>query len=252
MRAGRLLKRWRYVSIWSRDIWLCAASVQVGPARQEFWAVWDRIRRRLWERTRLYPRCVRLSRGRVLVRDGEIRIDIVLEENEGFQVVSPSGPAYTWTRKQCGIRAHGSVWVQSEMLPVEAIALVDDNAGYHPRHTTWWWSGGDRMDTRDRAVAWSVIVGLNDSPVNSERTLWIEGVPHELGPVEFASDLSSVELSDGGRLVFHEEAARERRENLLLLRSSYRQPFGSYSGSLPRGTTLREAYGVMEHHEAVW
>ena len=88
--------------------------------------------------------------------------------------------------------------------------------------------------------------------MNSERTLWIEGEPQEVGTVQFASDLSSVEFSGGGWLVFHEEAARERRENLLLLRSAYRQPFGTYSGSLPDRITLREAYGVMEHHEAVW
>ncbi len=39
---------------------------------------------------------------------------------------------------------------------------------------------------------------------------------------------------------------------MLLLRSSYRQPFGTFPGTLPGGITLREAYGVMERHEAVW
>ena len=52
--------------------------------------------------------------------------------------------------------------------------------------------------------------------------------------------------------MFHEEAARQRRDHLLLVRSAYRQPFGIFSGMLSGGMQLREAYGVMERHEAVW
>lgn len=236
--AGRMLKRWRYVSVWGRELSLCAARVQVGPARQEFWAVWDRNGQRLWERTRLYPRCVGLTPGRVLVQDDHVHIDVTFDENEGFQVVSPSGPAYTWTRKQCGIHARGFVRIHGNELPVEAVALIDDNAGYHPRHTCWWWSGGAGVDVEERAVAWSVIVGLNDSAIGSERTVWVDGVPHEVGPVSFASDLSTVSFSEGGELVFQEEAVREREENLLLIRSSYQQPFGTFSGVLPGNITL--------------
>jgi hypothetical protein len=46
----------------------------------------------------------------------------------------------------------------------------------------------------------------------------------------------------------------ERRENrnLLVARSRYRQPFGNFSGELPDGTRLREGYGVMEEHDALW
>jgi len=251
-RAGRLRKQWRYVSIWSREMSICAGSVQAGPARQEFWAVWDRAEGRLWERTRLWPGRVKLPSGRVIVRDGDVVIDIKLEETQGFEVVTPVGGAYTWTRKQGGIRAHGRVRLGGVERSVEAVALIDENAGYHPRHTRWKWSGGGGIDVQGRAVAWSVIVGLNDSPSNSERTVWIDGIPHEVGPVRFARGLSGVTFSEGGMLRFHQEAVRERRENLLLIRSSYSQPFGSFSGTLPAGMGLKEAYGVMERHEAYW
>lgn len=250
--GGRLLKRWRYVSVWSADLSLCAGRVQVGPARQEFWAVWDRTNNRLWERTRLRTGRVALPPGRVRVRDGAVEIDVELDENEGFEVVTPSVRAYTWTRKQCGIRAHGLVRLAGVARRVEAVALVDDNAGYHPRRTSWYWSGGAGTDADGRAVAWSVIAGLNDSPRNSERTVWVEGVPAEVGPVRFTPDLSGVSFAEGGELRFREEAVRERRDNLLLIRSSYRQPFGSFSGTLGRNIALREAYGVMERHAAVW
>lgn len=250
-RAGRLLKRWRYVSIWSRDLSICAANVWVGPVRQEFWAVWDRTDRRLYERTRLRPCCVELPPGRVLVRDSDVSIDVILDERDGFEVVVPEGRAYTWTRKQL-IRAHGTVRLAGAERRVEATALIDDNAGYHRRHTRWYWSSGAGMDTLGRAVGWSVIVGLNDPSHNSERTVWIEGVPQEVGPVAFADDLSFVAFNEGAIVRFEEEAARERRDNLLLIRSTYRQPFGAFAGALPGGVELREAYGVMERHEAVW
>ena len=40
---------------------------------------------------------------------------------------------------------------------------------------------------------------------------------------------------------------------MVLVRSSYRQPFGTYAGELPGGLgTLAEGFGVMERHEAWW
>ncbi|HPZ95968.1 MAG TPA: DUF2804 family protein, partial [Mycobacterium sp.] len=88
--------------------------------------------------------------------------------------------------------------------------------------------------------------GVHDSPNDSERTVWVDGVPREVGPVEFAEDLSRV-----GDLEFHAEAERARHDRLLLIDSKYRQPFGTFTGSIA-GITLRDGYGVMEHHDVRW
>jgi len=40
--------------------------------------------------------------------------------------------------------------------------------------------------------------------------------------------------------------------NLLIFRSDYRQPFGTFSGELPGGPRLSEGYGVMESHDVRW
>ena len=40
--------------------------------------------------------------------------------------------------------------------------------------------------------------------------------------------------------------------NLLLMRSRYRQPFGTFSGMLPGGIELAQGYGVMEAHDVHW
>ncbi len=253
LRAWRLRKQWRYLSIWSEAVSICAAHVSAGPVTQEFWAVWDRTTGTLHERTRPRPTVVSLSQGRLDVRDDNVTIDITLDENNGsaIEVVVPDGNAYGWTRKQC-VRAHGTVRLGDRTIAVEATALIDENAGYYPRRTHWRWSGGAGRDTQGRAVAWSVIVGINAPPKQSERTVWIDGVPHEVGPVAFAEDLSFVAFNDGALLHFTEEAVRERDENHLLIRSRYRQPFGTFSGTLPDGIAIEQAFGVMEHHEAAW
>src|SRR3712207_3422999 len=38
LRAGRPLKRWRYVGVYGPDLMLCAAEVRIGPLRQQWWA----------------------------------------------------------------------------------------------------------------------------------------------------------------------------------------------------------------------
>src|SRR4051794_41953929 len=49
----RILKRWRYVGVWGPDLMLCAGVVRVGGVPQSFWAVWDRERLVLRQRTRM-------------------------------------------------------------------------------------------------------------------------------------------------------------------------------------------------------
>jgi hypothetical protein len=77
--------------------------------------------------------------------------------------------------------------------------------------------------------------------------VWVDGEPTEAPPCSFALDLGKVD-----RLRFESEAVRERRDNLLLVRSAYRQPFGIFAGELPGGIELAHGYGVMEDHDVVW
>lgn len=243
-------KRWRYVGIWTREIAVYAGSAWIGLVPQQFWAVWDRANGKFYERTRFLPGKVQLPPGRMTVRDGEVEFDIALEEDEGFEVVTPVGGAYTWTRKQF-IPARGTARVGGREHRIDALAFIDDNDGYHARRTRWKWSGGVGTDARGRAVAWNLIVGLNDTPGASENTLWLDGTPREVAAVSFAEDLSSVSF-DGGTLRFQQEATRERKDNLIILRSDYAQPIGTFTGTLPDGVELTESYGVMERQDALW
>jgi hypothetical protein len=254
VRAGRPLKRWRYVGVYGPELMLCAGAAHVGPARQVWWAVWDRQPRRLHERTRLLLGRGAVSveqPGRLRVRDRGVEIDLRLDEGPGIEVVSPAGPAYIWTRKQGGVAASGRVRLEGRERELAGRAIVDESAGYHDRRTSWLWSAGVGRAGDGRQAAWNLVAGIHDHLEASERTVWLDGEPAEVGPVEFAADLSAIVFAEGGELRCRAEATRRRHDRLLIFRSDYEQPFGTFSGALP-GAELAEGYGVMERHDVVW
>jgi hypothetical protein len=233
----------------------CAAIVHVGPATQTFWALLWRADTSLRERTHLLPHrgAVQLESGRLRVDDGGVQLDLALAEDEGWATTCPHGAAHVWTRKQAGVRAHGTLRLDGgPSRPIEALAVIDDTAGYHARVTEWWWAAGVGLGADGRALAFNLVEGVNDPPTGSERAVWIDGQPHEAAPVSFARDLSLITAADGAALHFTTEAERQRRENLLIISSDYRAPFGTFSGTLPGGIELTHGLGVVEHHKARW
>lgn len=226
---------------------LCLAQVRIGRGRQSFWAVWDRETETLYERTAFSSGPVRLGPGRGLVADGAVAVELRFEETPGVESICPAGQAYAWTRKQAGVAVEGRLTIAGRHGRLEGLAVIDDTAAYYPRHTSWRWSAGVGRATDGRMLAWNLVSGVNDPPSGSERTVWLDGEPREVPHCTFAADLSGVD-----QLAFAAEATRARSDNLWLLRSRYRQPFGTFSGRLPGGIELAHGYGVMEEHEAWW
>ena len=107
VRHGRMLKRWRYVGVYAADLMLCAGTARIGPVRQTWWAVWERDRDRLHERTRLRSGAVQLGDDHVRVRDGKVEVDLRLFDAPGaaeVEVVTPDGRGYAWTRKRAPVK----------------------------------------------------------------------------------------------------------------------------------------------------
>jgi hypothetical protein len=107
------------------------------------------------------------------------------------------------------------------------------------------WSAGIGTTSGGHDVAWNLVTGLHDAPTASERTVWIDGEPHEVEPLPFAG------LDGVGGLRVSAEATRAHAENALILASDYEQPFGTFTGTLPVAGELT-GIGVMERHRAVW
>lgn len=81
--------------------------------------------------------------------------------------------------------------------------------------------------------------------------VWTNGKAREVGPVSFSDDLSTTAFREGGTLRFQPEALIRHHDNFLLIRSDNLHWFGTYSGKLPGGFELNEAYGVRERHDAL-
>jgi hypothetical protein len=249
-------KRWRYVAAFGDEAMVCAARVQVGPLAQTFWAVWDRERRELIERTR--PRLPG-ARGEVWrdgaldrIASGDVRAELRFGEGRWVEATCENGDGNTvWTRKCCDLPVEGEVRAGDRELRVGARGAIDETDGHHPRRTAWSWSAGVGRSTDGRSIGWNLVAGINDPPLGSERAIWVDGEPAEPAPVEFEG-LAAIAFADGARLEFSAEAERRRSQNLLIVRSRYSQPFGTFAGTLPGGIELAHGLGVMERHEALW
>jgi hypothetical protein len=243
----RPLKRWRWVGAFDDDVMLCAAVAHVGPLPVSWWAVWDRSTRTLTERMVRRRGPVRIGeRDRLRITDHDVQADLALELGTTVETISPHGDAgHIWTAKS-PVHVTGTLSLPGgRTLRLDARGLVDDSAGYHARHTAWRWSAGIGTDDRGAELAWNLVTGLHDAPQASERTVWIDGVPHQLDPVAFDG------LDGVGGLRFQAEVTRTHAEHALIASSDYEQPFGTFTGTLP-GTGAITGLGVMERHRATW
>jgi hypothetical protein len=255
-----VLKRWRYVGVFCEEMMACAARVQIGPARQSFWALHLRADGSLRERTRMLRGrdAVQLSHGELRVHDAGVRLEMRLSEGVPIHArcLHEGGPVFT--RKQAGVAARGTLALDGGApRQLEALAVVDDTAGYHAHHTEWWWSAGAGTGYDGAPLAWNLVSGVNDPASGSERAVWVAGAAHECAPVRFRSDLGEIACEDGARLRFTAEAERSHHQNLLIVASDYRAPFGTFSGTLPGiggggPIALAHGLGVVEHHRARW
>jgi hypothetical protein len=237
--GGRPLKRWTWVGAFGPELMVCAAVARIGPASAAWWAVWDRAAQNFCERSLRRAGGLVVTPSRALV-PGVMELEV--GDGAPVEVVSPHGAQHIWTRKRGGV----DVWGRVGDRRVELRGLVDESAGYHARRTAWLWSAGVGVLASGEPVAWNLVDGVHDAPVNSERTLWVDGEPRELPPQRFDG------LAGVGGLRFAAEATRARRESYVLLRSEYEQPFGTFAGVLPEAGELREGWGVMERHAVAW
>jgi hypothetical protein len=249
---GQNRKRWRYVGVFGPELMLCAARAQVGPFRQSFWVLWDRAGQRRYDHTSLRPgsREVRMDGGRIEIEAREVRASLTLGERAPIEATCSSGSGWAWTRKRAGVPVLGTIAAGDRSWEIDALAVDDESAGYHQRHTSWLWSAGVGSAADGRTVAWNLVEGINDPAEGSERAIWVEGEPFEPRPVSFRA-LDGIEFADGGSLGFQPECEQARSDTLLLIRSRYRLRFGSFSGAL-EGLPLAEGLGVMEEHDAHW
>ena len=243
----RPLKRWRYVGVYGPELMLCAGTVHVAGVPQTFWAVWDREGHRLWERTVLRRGRVALPDGAVRVADREVSVDLVLEPaGDPVEVVSRHGAPTSGRASRRSARRDSSRWRAARWRSTRR-GLIDETAGYHARRTAWEWSAGPASPRPASRWCGTSSPACTTRLASASARCGSTARHREVGPVAFAEGLDTV-----GDLRFSPEAERVRRDDLLLIASDYRQPFGTFAGTLPDGTELASGHGVMERHRARW
>src|SRR3954447_12010757 len=252
-RDGRLLKRWRYIGAYGPDLMLCVGDARIGPLRQRFWALATPDGRLRGKTALMGSGGLRMSGAEIAVDGPGVRARVTVGQAEPVETLSSHGDSYIWTRKTGGVRVEGLIELDGQPIQFSEFGLIDDTAGYHARETEWRWSAGVGRLGDGRAVGWNLVAGVNDPPSSSERSVWVDGVPHEVGPVIFDAGLEEVGFAEEHQaLRFRREAVRERHDDLVVARSDYVQPFGWFSGQLPGAGELAEGFGVMEWHRARW
>ena len=189
--------------------------------------------------------------GRVLGGSrASARIDLELDEGDGAETASPAGRALHLDA-QAGVRAGarapcGSTAARSTGSTGRT-AFVDDSAGYHPRRTAWRWSAGVGTSEDGRPVGWNLVEGVQRLGPRAASA----GCGWTASRASSSRRRSLPTCPRWAACASREWSAREDHTNLLLLRSDYRQPFGTFEGEVG-GVRLREGYGVMEQHDVRW
>ena len=249
-RDGRPLKRWRYVGAYGPEVMWCVGDAHIGPLRQRFWAV-ATPDGRLWEKTALLGAAgLTMTGADIAIESKAVRLQARVTETAGVETLSKHGESYIWTRKQGGVEIEGKVELEGKQIEFKERGVVDESAGYHARRTVWSWSAGVGTLSDGTACPWNLVTGVHDADTSSERTLWIEGQPTELAPVTFNEDVSKIEGPDVD-LSIHAWAERRDNTNAVLLKTTYRQPFGTFTGHLA-GNELAAGFGVTEAHDVHW
>ena len=252
-RHGVMRKKWRYIGFFGDEVMLCAGQVLIGPFKHTFWSLWDRQTGDVFEHTQLRPGMpeVRMEGNYVEISAEDFSASLVLGHAEPIESACPSGRGWGWTRKRAGVPMAGKVQAGGRTWQIDGLGFDDESAGYQARHTAWSWCAGIGVAADGRELGWNLVAGINDPLVNSERAIWVDGVPVEPEPVVFRG-LDAVGFSDGSLLEFDFGGAeRKRHDNFGLVKSDYIHRFGTFSGVLD-GIELAEGAGVMEEHSAVW
>jgi len=161
-----------------------------------------------------------------------------------------------YTHKEAGNRCSGTLEYGGRRYSLDGHAAMDWTRSFANRRTEWNWLCLAGTSTDGRRV------GVNASARvygDAENFAWVDGAPLALGEVRFEvppDPLKPWKIS-GERIAleFTPLGQRAQNTNLGLVTSRFTQPFGTARGELrlPDGIVpLRDIFGVVEDHLAVW
>ena len=147
--------------------------------------------------------------------------------------------------------------------PGESFALLDIHKAHYPWKTWWNWATFAGREAGGGIVGVNLTKNVNQYDETwNENALWVDGRIQRLSSAVFDFDprnpLAPWKLKDKNGLVdltFHPFGERTEDMNLGILRSSFHQPFGVFSGEVVfegKRLKIESLPGVCENHLAYW
>ncbi len=283
--AGLRLKQWQHLAIVHPEVLLTLAVVDAGWTRLGWVQVVDRRTGERVEHQRQAPWLdLRVARtlfdGHTWLRAGGLRVKLHadLRPAEGRHTVELSAPdldaelechATTTPLEVVLPLGRGrAMWSHKVPLPVsgtlrwgdrrweldrtETTGLFDIHKAHYPHRTWWRWATFCGRDVEGRRVAVNLTRNVVTDPALHENALWLDGGLRLLRPATFDVSAEPWRMS-GPDVDLRFDGQGERREDLSvgLLRSRFRQRYGTYSG-IVAGRRIEGALGLAEDHHSRW
>jgi hypothetical protein len=287
-------KRWLYTIVANGDLIIATAVVHLGYAAHAFLTILDRrIRAMLYDESfftapnlaavgdHCESGCDVHFRGpsariaitrpvdspRYLIAadtaDASVRVEMETEHAPTpIAVVSKvPGGLLNVTEKRACMPARGAISAAGIRTQFDnALGGLDYTQGLLARHTAWRWAFAMGTSTHGQRVAFNLVDGFNSE---LECVLWINGAITPVHGVELQFDpsrpLDAWALRSSEGLVdvrFRADAMHAERMNVGIVRSSFVQPLGAFTGTL-RPTVheeiaLKDVPGVVENQDVTW
>jgi len=283
-------KRWVYAAVATDDLWLAIAVVRTGYAATAFAFAYDLVgKRMLVEGTALGPALVariaddphaqgelaRFAMGKthltmtrngskldVRVRMRDLEVDAAIDESAGPPAISAiarlGDGLLNATEKRALLAVRG--WAR---CGARTITLDGGTAGYDythgllPRHTMWRWAFALGKDTSGAPFGFNVVQGFVGE---AECAAFVGGDVVAIAEPRFTFDVTAplrpwrIE-GEGIDLVFTPGAVHAQGTNLVLVKSRFIQPVGTFEGTVHiQGREIRVASlpGVAEDQDVLW
>ena len=283
-------KKWFYVAVSSEEVWISLAVVRMGYATSAFAYVFDRLARRmLVDRTIVGPpraaeiaddahasgplatfgvgrSSVALERRdrtcELRARFADLDIDLSFDEDSApapIAAIARVGPSLaSATEKRALAKAQGRVVVSGRRIALDgALAGYDYTHGLMPRNTRWRWAFAMGHAKDGEPIAFNVVQGFVGE---AECAAFRAGGTHPIAEPRFDFDVEKPErpwrlTGDGVDLVFDVGAVHEQRTNLVVVRTRFLQPAGSFRGRLRidgHDVEVEGVPGVVEDQDVAW
>lgn len=190
-----------------------------------------------------------------------IRLKMTVTENgKGSTTIAPAGDRpFHHTYKNLLLPTEVEATVDGEEIKFSGnIGGLDFSKGYPPRHTFWNWASMNAVTESGIEFGVNLVGDFNNS---IENALWVNGEVRQLSQATFSygrpvekSDWHITTLDDTLSMDFKPLGMRSEDTNAILMMSRFKQPFGTFSGTLRLNGTDHKftGYGVVEEHFAKW